>query len=49
MRYSDFTLDLVSLASSNAAERIRVARGDTPKQADWRLAQMRRIVEVMRQ
>jgi hypothetical protein len=49
MGYSDFTLDLVSLSSPSAAERIRLALGDTPKQAERRLAQMRRIVAVIRE
>jgi hypothetical protein len=48
MHFSDFHLNLVSLVSPEVAERVRVARGDTPEQAAWRIAQMRKIVEVMR-
>jgi hypothetical protein len=47
MRFSSFHFGLVALVSESLAERMRVAEGLTPEQAERRRMQMRRIVRAI--
>jgi hypothetical protein len=48
IRFTDFTLNLVSLVSDDVARRVQALRGDSAETMARRLTQMRTIVEVMR-
>lgn len=48
IRFSDFTLNLVSLVSDDVARRVQTFRRDSDETMARRLTQMRTIVKVMR-